>query len=115
MASRNKVIPPSFQPPQSPHQDFIVVVHVIRPISTPSAWPHEECMGYYQKLGCRAAPRRLKQLIESEVKSGNIDWQDTEWERVNVQDLDRYILDRFVPVDGEGVWFRGSLSLYEHE
>ena len=102
--------------PRFPLQDFLVVAHVVPdPTGQRAPWPHHGFKGYFQKLGCRATSLRLKTLVETEVQDGIVDWTDTEFARVNLDELDAYILERAIHVEGEGVWYRGDQHLHEQQ
>lgn len=42
------------------------------------------------------------------ISEGVIRWDETEFERVNPNELDSSIQARAEPVDGEGVWYKSG-------
>ena len=101
----------------APFQDFWVSLAVKRTgprTESTESWP-PETVGYYRNVGIRARPSRLKAVIESYVKEGAIDWADTEFERVNPEDLNSTIQQRIRPIESEGVWYESGRAFYPED
>ena len=102
-------------PPAPPGlSDFWATVHVklaipIADENDPSATPTQ---GYYRNFGIRAAPDRVATVLRSSVADGTIDWDDTEFDLVVVETLERAVRKRIEPTEGEGIWYKSARVFY---
>jgi hypothetical protein len=103
------------KPAEPPLQDFMVVICVV---PTPGglgggpAWPEPYSVGYYQTLGVRVVPDRLRILLDSVALDGAIRWEEIEFERVNPNELDPSIQALAEPIEGEGIWYKSGRAYF---
>jgi hypothetical protein len=105
--------------PQFPHAplgvlDYWATIHVrlhspIHDIDDPTGTPIQ---GYYQALGLRAAPNRVRELVTAAVSDGAIDWRDSDCRVVDPETLDQTIRRQVRPVVVEGIWYRSGHIFY---
>lgn len=100
-----------YSSPRPPLQDFWVVI-CVRPKPGTSAgnspWLPPASVGYFQKVGVRAIPERLRAVLETMVAEGAISWDETDFERIDLSDLDPDVLSRAKPIETECVWYRSG-------
>ena len=92
----------------------MVTVHVkFRvPLTDPDDPAGTPAQGYFQNLGIRAVPARVPVILTETFTDGVIEWTETEWELVDLSNLDRAIRRNIEPVEGEGIWYRSGRALY---
>jgi hypothetical protein len=105
----------SLEPAESGQGDFMAQVHVrlLVPLADPDESIARELHGYYLNLGIRSAPHRVELVVAQAIDDdGVIDWNDTEWNLVDISTLSATIRSRIKPVTSEGVWYASGRIFY---
>jgi hypothetical protein len=65
-------------------------------------------VGYFQGFGLRIRGEEVQRHMQGLVADGRIDWSDSRWRAVAVEDLEKDVRRGITAPDDAGVWYRGG-------
>lgn len=69
----------------------------------------ERARGYFITLGVRCANADLKLMLQDEILDGAISWTDSEWRRVNPDEIDDEDIRAHINhSNAERIWYRSG-------
>lgn len=94
-----------FAPPLPPLRDYWVTLHV--KLHEPTrAGGQDRASTYFQVLGLRCSPIRLRSFLQECTSDGAVIWgDDTHWHEVSLNQLRRELRASFRPEAGECIWY----------
>jgi hypothetical protein len=102
---------PFLQVPVAPLRDFVAAVDVTLRVPLPVS-EGREAIGYIITLGIRCIPDDWRRLVALAIEDGDIDWDRSNAEEIDVQaDVDPDILAE-AELEGEGIWYRSGRIFY---